>query len=388
MSSEEKPYRVYRGGRAKGKVPTLPRPQRGPKPDGGGPDRPGTRTKPKKRRNYHRWFAIGLGVVLAWFTAWTLAGYFTFRDGVKAANARLPKHVRSQLKEQGGLLLTHPTTMLLLGTDTGPGRKGIRHSDSVMLVRTDPDHHRISYLSIPRDLRVEIPGHGADKINAAYQIGGAPLAVATVRNLTGMDINHVAIVNFARFEKLIDAIGGIDVNVPAPIRSDHFDCPYSHERCQTWKGWRFAKGKQHMDGRRALIYSRVRVNELNPADNDITRAERQQQVIQAIAGKLASAGTYFDMPFIGDDLLRPLATDLTPGQLMQLGWVYWRSGSGKALHCRLGGQPDGGYLISDAELNLATIAMFKGESAPQPPPPGSGTFGAGCVQGNRKLGVR
>src|SRR6266498_430600 len=316
MSSEEKPYRVYRGGRVKGKVPTLPRPERRAKPDGSGPDKPG-RTRPKRRRNYRRWFAIALGLFLAWATAWTLAGYFTFRDGVKAANARLPEHVRSQLKEQGGLLLTHSTTVLLLGTDTGPGRKGIRHSDSVMLVRTDPDHHRISYLSIPRDLRVEIPGHGADKINTAYQIGGAPLAVATVRNLTGIDVNHVAIVNFARFEALIDAVGGIDVNVPAPIHSDRFDCPYTPARCRNWNGWRFAKGKQHMDGRRALIYSRVRVNSLNAADNDITRAERQQQVIQAIAGKLASTGTYIDLPFMGDDLLRPLATDLTPGQMLQ-----------------------------------------------------------------------
>ena len=75
------------------------------------------------------------------------------------------------------------------------------------------------------------------------------------------------------------------------------------------------------------------------------RAERQQQVIQAIAGKLASAGTYLDLPFIGDDLLRPLATDLTPSQMLQLGWVYWRSGSGRALHCRLGGQPDGGHRV-------------------------------------------
>src|SRR5205809_115753 len=81
-----------------------------------------------------RWFAIALGLVLRWVTARTLAGYFTFRDGGKAANGRLPEHVRSQLKEQGGLLLTHPTTILLLGTDTGPGREGIRHSDSVMLV--------------------------------------------------------------------------------------------------------------------------------------------------------------------------------------------------------------------------------------------------------------
>ncbi|PWU23437.1 MAG: hypothetical protein C5B48_08570 [Candidatus Rokuibacteriota bacterium] len=387
MPSEEKPYRVYRGGRVKGKVPTVPRPQRTPRPDGGGPGK-APKAPGRRRRNYRLWFAIVLGVLLAWLTAWTLAGYLTFRNGVKAANARLPRGVHAQLSSQGGLLLTHSTTILLLGTDTGPGRRGLRHSDSIMLVRTDPHHHRLAYLSIPRDLRVDIPGHGSDKINAAYQIGGAPLAIKTVRNLTGMDVNHVVIVDFAHFEKLIDAIGGIDINVPAPIHSDRFDCPYPPSRCQSWTGWRFAKGRQHMDGHRALIYSRVRVNQLNPADNDITRAERQQQVTQAIAGKLASVGTYFDLPFIGDDLLRPLATDLSPGQMLQLGWVYWRAGSGKALHCRLGGQPLGGYIIGEAEENLAVISMVRGQSAPQPPPPGSGTLGAGCVVGHHTLGVR
>src|SRR5262249_27670459 len=321
-------------------------------------------------------------------TAWTLAGYFSFRDGVKAANGRLPKAVRPQLKDQGGLLLTHSTTILLLGTDTGPHRQGLRHSDSIMLVRTDPDHHRIAYLSIPRDLRVEIPGHGADKVNAAFQIGGAPLAIKTIRTFTGMDINHVVIVDFAHFKELIDAIGGVTINVPEKIISDKFDCPLKASQCQSWQGWRFAKGKQHMDGRRALIYSRIRVNRLNPADNDITRAERQQQVIQAIASKLAGIGTYFDLPFSGSKLLRPLATDLTPGQMLQLGWVYWRSGSGRALHCRLGGTPSGGYIISEAEQNLAVISMFQGQSAPQPPPPGTGTFGAGCVEGQRKLRSR
>jgi LCP family protein required for cell wall assembly len=386
MPSEEKPYRVYKGGRTRGKVPTLPRPERKPKADGAGPGKP--KTRGPRKRHYRRWFAIALGLFLAWVTAWTLAGYFSFRDGVKAANARLPKAVRPQLKDQGGLLLTHPTTILLLGTDTGPHRQGLRHSDSIMLVRTDPDHHRVAYLSIPRDLRVEIPGHGADKVNAAFQIGGAPLAIKSIRTLTGMNINHVVIVDFAHFKELIDAIGGVTINVPEKIISDKFDCPLSAQECQTWEGWRFAKGKQHMDGRRALIYSRIRVNRLNPADNDITRAERQQQVIQAIAGKLAGIGTYFDLPFSGSKLLRPLATDLTPGQMLQLGWVYWRSGSGRALHCRLGGQPEGGYIISEAEENLAVISMFQGESAPQPPPPGSGTFGAGCVEGKRTLGSR
>ena len=66
-----------------------------------------------------------------------------------------------------------------------------------MLVRTDPSTNRIAYLSIPRDLRVDIPGHGADKINAAYQIGGAALAIRTVRDFTGIPVNHVALVDFA-----------------------------------------------------------------------------------------------------------------------------------------------------------------------------------------------
>ena len=80
-----------------------------------------------------------------------------------------------------------------------------------------------------------------------------------------------------------------------------------------------------MDGRRALIYSRIRENRLDPAENDLTRAERQQQVIQAIADKLVGVGTFLRLPFIGDDLVTPLATDLSAGQLLQLGWVKFRA---------------------------------------------------------------
>jgi LCP family protein required for cell wall assembly len=389
MPAQEKPYRVYRSGRGRTKLPGFPTPSQRPGRDGQ-PPKPGAPARPGRRRRYGRWFALALGVFLLWLTAWTLASYFSFRDGVKAANRRLPAPAKKALDDQDGLLLTHGTNILLLGTDQSdsPARRGLRHSDSIMLVHTDPDRHRITYLSIPRDLRVEIPGHGAGKINEAFQIGGAPLAIRTVRNLTGLEVDHVAVVDFARFADLIDEVGGIDVNVPAPIRSSRFDCPYSAERCQTWEGWRFEKGRQHMDGKRALVYSRVRSNRLNPADNDITRAERQQQVVQALAGKLASAGTFFDLPFVGGDLLEPLATDLSPGEMMQLGWVYWRSDSAKALHCRLGGTPESGYIISEAEENLAVISMVRGDSAPQPPPPGSGTFGAGCVVGKQLLGSR
>jgi LCP family protein required for cell wall assembly len=389
MPDGEKPYRVYRGGREKGRVPSIGKPARPERAPGQQP--PGA-PKPKRRRRYGRWFAIALGVFLLWLTAWILASYFSFRDGVQSANHRLPRGVRGQLATQNGLLVTHSTTILLLGTDHSNlrSRASDRHSDSILLVRTDPDHHRIAFLSLLRDLWVPIPDHGTAKINAAYQIGGPALTVATIKRLTGLEIDHVVIVDFSQFKELIDKLGGITIDVKQPIYSNSFDCPYSAERCRTWKGWRFAKGKQHMSGERALIYSRIRENRLS-SESDATRAERQQQVLQAIAGKLASIGTFFDLPFDGSDLLKPLATDLTPGEFLQLGWVKFRASNGKALHCRLGGQPDtvGGQSVIQLDENARpTIAMFTGESAPQPPPPGSGAYGSGCVVGDRSLGTR
>ena len=178
------------------------------------------------------------------------------------------------------------------------------------------------------------------------QVGGPRLAVRTVARLTGLPVNHVAIVDFGQFEKLIDKLGGIDIDVPKPIISK-FDCPYpTEERCARWEGWRFAKGKQHMDGHRALIYSRVRKNTLDPSDTDFARAERNQQVLQAVAWKLTSFGTLVKLPFIGGDLLAPLTTDLSTKTFLSLGWSKFRSGGGSTLHCRLGGEPSGGEIRS------------------------------------------
>ena len=206
----------------------------------------------------------------------------------------------------------------------------------------------------------------------------------TVRALTGLQPNHVVLVNFADFRAVIDALGGVEIDVPKPILSNRFDCPYATAaRCQEWQGWRFEKGKQTMDGRRALIYSRVRENRLDPADNDLTRGRRQQDVVQAMAGKLTSVGTFGRLPFIGGDLVKPLTTDLSAGQLIQLGWVYKRANEDRALRCRLGGDPQsvgGESVLIATEENTATIAMFSGLSAPQPPRPGT-TYGAGCTIG-------
>jgi LCP family protein required for cell wall assembly len=376
MPSEEKPYRVYRGGRVKGKVPAT-------KPERSGPRRRGFRIRPNRR--WLRWIPVLIGLFLVLGVVWAVASYFQFRDGVNAANKRLDRHVRQALDPTRG----SAEDILLLGTDHAElaGRESADRSDSITLVRVDNGKHRIAYLSIPRDLRVEIPGYGSSKINAAMQFGGPSLAIRTIRDLTGLPINHVVIVDFGQFEKLIDKLGGIDITVPRPIISK-FDCPYpTNSRCARWAGWRFAKGKQHMNGHRALIYARVRKNVLDPADTDFSRQERNQQVLQAVAGKLTSFGTLVNLPFIGKDLLAPVTTDIGTHGFLALGWTKFRTSASSTLHCRLGGSPSGGDIIP-VEENRTVIAEVTGESAPQPPVPGSGPFGPGCVTGNRTLGVR
>ncbi|HEU0337322.1 MAG TPA: LCP family protein [Gaiellaceae bacterium] len=380
MPEQTKPYRVYKGGRVKGRVP-LQRTSARPQADG--------RPEPAKRRKRRvgRWIVLGVLVLVALLVTWGVTSYLAFKRGIEDANARVPKSVAGQLTEQDGLLTSTATTILVAGTDgsKASGRGSARRSDSLMLIRTDPRTHRLAFLSIPRDLRVEIPGYGSGKVNAAFQLGGPTLALRTVRGLTGLEVNHVAFVDFDRFEELIDAVGGIDVDVPRPILSGKFDCPYATAAlCERWDGWRFAKGTQHMDGRRALIYSRIRSNRLDPRETDFTRARRQQQVIQATADELTSIGSAVKLPFIGDDVVKPLATDLSAGQVLQLGWVYFRADPGKALHCRLGGDPasiGGESVILGSEDNVATVAMFTGRSAPLPPPKGL-PYAPGCVVGD------
>jgi len=143
-----------------------------------------------------------------------------------------------------------------------------------------------------------------------------------------------------------------------------------------------------MDGRRALIYSRIRENRLNPSDTDITRGLRQQAVLRAVMSKLLGISTFFKLPFDGKALLEPLTTDLSAWQFVQLGWVMKRAGQGDALHCRLGGQSTdvgGASVIVGSEENPAVIQMVLGRSAPQPPPPGSGPYGPGCVVGSQSF---
>ena len=385
MAGKDKPYKVYRGGRVKGPIRPAPPPERAPSRADGDGYRGAYGAPVKRRRRWRRRIGILLLLLVLLVLVWAVLGYLAFRSGVNEANERLGEPAKRALAPQENSILSSPSNLLVLGADVGAGhrRSGRGRSDSIMLIRTDPDDHRIAYLSIPRDLRVEIPGRGTDKINAAYALGGPALAIETVERLTGLQMNHVVVVDFASFKDVIDAVGGITVNVRKPILSNKFECPFpTQARCDRWQGWRFRAGRQTMDGRRALIYARIRENRLDPDENDITRGERQQHVIQALSDKVVSPGGFLRMPLIGDDLVKPLATDLSAGEILQLAWVRFRAAGDNTLRCRLGGDPvngGGAWFLQPSEDNALVIATIMGESAPQRPR--SAPFGPGCFVG-------
>lgn len=181
---------------------------------------------------------------------------------------------------------TDPFYVLLLGTDGSAEREaedgldesGYR-SDSMMLARVDPQNKKAAIISIPRDTLVSIPGHGDQKINAALALGGPSLAVQTVSKMAGVPITHYAEVNFDGFAAVVDALGGIEVDVPMPI-----DDPEA--------GGYLDAGLQTLDGGSALILCRSRHAYDDYGAGDIYRAANQRMVLSAIAQKMLSADPF------------------------------------------------------------------------------------------------
>ena len=148
-------------------------------------------------------------------------------------------------------------------------------ADSIMVLRAGGG--AFEKLSIPRDTLAAIPGFGNDKINAAYRFGGAPLMVETVEQLLGIELNHVAIVDFAGFRDLIDALGGVEVDLEKPV-------------CNEISGGTFninfdEPGTYNLNGEKALALARTRSSTCSTI-NDLDRTEFQQQIIQGMKGRL------------------------------------------------------------------------------------------------------
>jgi LCP family protein required for cell wall assembly len=218
------------------------------------------------------------------------------------------------LSSEGNLLTG--STILVLGSDQRTGEsidesdQGPGRSDTIMLVHASLGSVR--KLSIPRDVEVEVPGHGINKINAAYALGGPALTIETVEAFlgNGLEINHLVEVDFEDFPEFIDSLGGITVESKSRICSPPFD--------NFWKGLRFKKGENELDGTRALGFARVRKNSCAPAEDDRDRAARQQEVLRAIGAQIKSPSTFFRLPWVSWSAPKTLKTDMGGLQLMGL----------------------------------------------------------------------
>ena len=176
---------------------------------------------------------------------------------------------------------TSRVTILLMGIDRRCGEVGPVRTDSLMLASIDPVGKTAAVLSLPRDLWVEIPGFGVERINQAHYVGeiieypggGPALAVDTVEAILGTDIHHFATVNFQAFVETVDLMGGITLLVPEAIEDPNYP-----DECYGFDPFNIGSGEQTLDGETALKYARTRATQ----NGDIARAGRQQAVVLAV----------------------------------------------------------------------------------------------------------
>ncbi|HYQ78662.1 MAG TPA: LCP family protein [Solirubrobacterales bacterium] len=299
------------------------------------PRRPGSPRAPFNVRRVLKW--VGIAAL-----AWILISLVAFGISAQLQSFKLSGEARDAL-HGNPFLLFKPQTILVLGTDARPpgssdddtseecfeqqskGEKphspcyeGEFRADTLMLVRAGGGTFR--KLSIPRDAYAEIPGNAPTKINAAFAYGGAALQIKTIEQFLGIEIDHVAIVDFTGFEDLIDAVGGVKVNVPHKLCADIAGGAGGGQGGYTL---RLGKGENTLDGEQALIYSRIREPSECPGPgksaytlgySDLDREKAQQAVISGIKDRLTDPlrlpYNFVKGPIIGWDAPKAFVSDM------------------------------------------------------------------------------
>ena len=289
--------------------------------------------KTNKKRRIWPWLLM----LVVFLTAALGGAYF-------ASNSLTEKPVEKKQSEE---LLTakDKATIMIMGVDERDDDVG--RSDTLMIASIDPKTNQASLLSVPRDTRVKIKGHGFDKVNAAYAYGKEKLSQDTVENLLGVSVDHYVIINTKSFKKIIDAVGGIDIDVPwdddGGLIID------------------FHPGMQHMDGAKAVTYVRYRDEE-----GDLGRIRRQQDFVRAFMEKLVSPSIIPKLPTVIKEVMGSLETDLSFRQLLEFVGTLKESKNNGLKTDMVPGKPlyiDGvSYWIPDLNKLRLTVADTLGVS--------------------------
>ena len=297
--------------------------------------------KTSKKRRIWPWILM----LVVFLTAALGGAYF-------ASNSLTEKPVEKKQSEE---LLTakDKATIMIMGVDERDDDVG--RSDTLMIASIDPKTNQASLLSVPRDTRVKIKGHGFDKVNAAYAYGKEKLSQDTVENLLGVSVDHYVIINTKSFKKIIDAVGGIDIDVPKRM---HYEDPWDDDGGLIID---FHPGMQHMDGAKAVTYVRYRDEE-----GDLGRIRRQQDFVRAFMEKLVSPSIIPKLPTVIKEVMGSLETDLSFRQLLEFVGTLKESKNNGLKTDMVPGKPlyiDGvSYWIPDLNKLRLTVADTLGVS--------------------------
>ena len=269
---------------------------------------------PKKKKKKHlslrRKIFRGCGILILCFIIILVAVFFKLYSMLNHASES--DHVNSYISESELKSSNKVTNILLLGVDAREGETSSR-SDTMILVSIDRKNEKIKLTSFLRDSYVEIPGHSAGKLNSACTKGDYELVWDTIEYNFKVKIDYYMLVDFSAFENLIDALGGVDVEVTEK------EATYLNN---TWQKWSLTGNELHFDygdsvhlnGEQALMFCRIR-----KLDSDFKRTERQRRTISAVKTSLMDAGP-MELIGVANSVLPLVETDINSVALLKLGF--------------------------------------------------------------------
>jgi LCP family protein required for cell wall assembly len=332
------------------------------------------------KRPWLRW-------ILIFAVGWLLLSFITFAISAQIQKGKLPQSAKDALKGGPGVLLGQ--NILILGGDrrgktqhnaNGVEGEGPPRADTIMVLHGSLTSFR--KLSIPRDSYAAIPNCGEQKINASLACntsstnGNPASTIKTVESFLGIDINHIVIVDFDGFADFINTLGGVTINVPdtngkkngAVVCGD-----VDGGKKQGGISLKLPPGDVTLQGDKALAYARIRHNNCDPSEDDRDRAARQQEVLNAIKGRLTSITrfpyNFLKGPFIGWDAPRAFISDMGGFTLPQVAISAILGGSGRTNvlgeHSAVPG-PAGSLAIPQGACEQAVKTLIGGDPPHRP----------------------